>query len=150
MATENAGSRRGGGGGSGRFGIVAALVAVAALAGAYLSECITGLNVAAPTGQQADAQKAGGDEKSSDAPAAKTGAARSVVVQGDDCELDGAPKAPCAQVCETLKAAAADTKSKSKGGGEVNVDATHGSHGVVVELKSCLEGAGYDVDLRTR
>ncbi len=148
MATENAGSRGGGGGGAGRFGIIGALVAVAALAGAYLSDCITGLNVATPTGQQADAQKAGGDEKAPDAPAAKAGAARSVVVQGDDCQLDGAPGAPCAEVCEQLKGAAADGEATV--GGEVNVDATHGSHGVVVELRGCLEGAGYTVDLRTR
>ncbi|MCH9680466.1 MAG: hypothetical protein K0V04_03450 [Deltaproteobacteria bacterium] len=120
------------------------LAAVAALVGAYLSDCIPGLGSGGEVGTPSTPAPTPVPVKDTPPPkdADAQGSARAVVaVVGEQCRHGETELAACADVCAELGPGSASTP--------VEIDATQGTHGSVEALRTCLTKAGY-TDITTR
>ena len=66
----------------------------------------------------------------------KASAEAKVVVESQQCRLDGQPAAPCPEVCRAVVERAPEV---------VVLDGAAGAHGVVEELRTCLGEAGLSI-----
>lgn len=112
------------------------LAGAIAVAAGYLNNCFTGLGFGPGqgTGQPltTDVTK---DVTKADAKADATAKVR-VVVQGEQCRMDGDTAAQsCEDLCKKLTASA------------IEVEATAGTQATVDSLKSCLQGRGIKVQV---
>lgn len=109
------------------------LAGAVAVAAGYLNNCFTGLGLGPGqgAGPPAAAQEAPKPDAKVEAPARVR-----VVVQGEQCRLDGDTAAQgCEALCQAVTASAAE------------VEATAGTQGAVDGLKSCLQGRGIKVQV---
>lgn len=152
MVLADVASRSSSDGGRGRGGPplgLVGLVVLVALVAAYLSDCIPGLGTGGSLGTPQSEATAETKEPTEPTPTAEqpreaegANTRLSITVQGDKCVRDAAPGAPCPQICAALDRTRASEVT-------VEVDATHGSHGVVEALRTCLQEAGFS-DVRVR
>jgi len=120
-----------------RVGILVVLAGAIAVAAGYLNNCFTGLGLG--PGQGAGQPQAAVDaakDIAKDITKAEAPAKVRVVVQGEQCRMDGDTAARgCEELCKTITASAAE------------VEATAGTQGAVDGLKSCLQGRGIKVQV---
>lgn len=103
-------------------------VAIAVAAG-YLNNCFTGLGFGPGQGP-------GPVEAKNNVPKADATGKVRVVVQGEQCRMDGDTTTQgCEDLCKTIQASAVD------------VEATAGTQGMVDRFKSCLQGRGIKVQV---
>ncbi len=126
------------------LGVLIALVA------AYLSDCIPGLgaggSLGVPQAETKSPAEADADAKKAEATEAESkkteDAGISIEVKGEQCRQGAGALAPCPEICAALdRTNAAST--------HVEVDASSGRHGIVEDLRGCLQEAGF-VDVRVR
>lgn len=73
-------------------------------------------------------------------PHPATSEAWTVSIVGDMCRYGGQSAQLCSTLCDAMREAARDRA--------VILDASQGSHGVVSEVRRCLEGGGLEVSIR--
>ncbi len=111
------------------------VASAAAVAGAYLSDCVPGFGLGdgggPPTATSTpDKHEAPQEESAEDGSIA-------VAVKGERCTLGEDSPDDCESVCASLEARALQSKS-------IAIDATLGAHGSVEALKQCLRAAGFE------
>ncbi len=115
------------------------LAGAIAVAAGYVNNCFTGLGLG--PGQGAGLVEAtkdvAKDVAKPEAKADKPDRVR-VVVQGEQCRMDGDTTAHgCEDLCKQITASAVD------------IEATAGTQGAVDSLKTCLQGRGIKVQVRS-
>ncbi|WAS97173.1 hypothetical protein [Nannocystis punicea] len=108
-----------------RVGFLALLTALVGLVAAYLNGCLVGLGLSANAIRKQTAAETA-------KPTAQADARVRVVVQGEQCRLDG--RGPL-QACDTWCAEQAP-------GTAVEIEATAGAQRAVEGLRTCLQGRG--------
>lgn len=123
------------------------MVALVALIGAYLGDCLPGFGAGSspgsPSSESATPPASAPPEDAAEPDPAKAAAKTElgIVVTGERCDA-GSGAAPCPEVCAGLDAGRAAAST-------VVIDATAGTHGAVEALRTCLTEAGF-TDLRVR
>lgn len=123
---------------SSRLVLAGGALAAAAVAGAYLSDCIPGMNFGAGSGEQtptADAEPSEEVEENQVDP----GAPLSVTVEDDQCSREDQDLGDCESLCTELSALDPPRP--------IVIDGTKGIHKTVTELVDCLEAADVSVRL---
>ncbi len=113
------------------------LAGALALAAGYLNNCFTGLGLGPGQGTGlVEATKDVAQDVTKPVAKADATAKVRVVVQGEQCRMDGDSSAHgCEDLCTKITASAVD------------IEATAGTQGMVDSLKSCLQGRGIKVQV---